>query len=421
MRAQHHQHSRACSTAARALGRRPGPGPMRDDRQRARGRAWPAARRSGRRGRCRRWRSPASRASPWRSRAQELERRVAAAGSRARNSAITARLPALEQRRRLELDQHEQRPQHEQRDDERAEPAARGGIRIGARCGATAIGACTRRSLARGAQGSTRAAPVACVGRHARLGRVELVQHRLGDRSGGRSNTTSPSLQADRCAGTSAARGRPRAALATRVAPVASLATSWPSVTSARVGSIAETGSSARIRSGCWYSTRATPTRCSCPPDRRSQRSNSRSASSSRASALRRRRCRAGRSASRSPSSVGQLPSRPARMAVTTRRRGGNRRLLVHDADAASQAPQRARRQPPRRSPSTSTLPSSDAAPRRARATARSCPRPTDRSPQRVRPPGGAARRRAARVVRSDRRDRRCRARSPSARGSRVT
>ena len=111
---------------------------------------------------------------------------------------------------------------------------------------------------------------------------------------------------------------------ATRVAPVPSLhAMSSPTAASASVGSSAETGSSASRSSGCWYSARAMATRCSWPPESRSQRSNRRSARSSRASTSRAPAMSAGYISEASAFHVGQRPSRPASTAVTTRRRGG--------------------------------------------------------------------------------------------------
>ena len=113
--------------------------------------------------------------------------------------------------------------------------------------------------------------------------------------------------------------------LATRVAPrLSPRCASWPTVRSANAGSIADTGSSASSRSGRWYSTRATPTRCNWPPERRSQRSNRRSAEVQPRQLHRgRRRCRRDRAARAPTSTHGHWPRRPAMTAVMARWRGG--------------------------------------------------------------------------------------------------
>lgn len=125
-------------------------------------------------------------------------------------------------------------------------------------------------------------------------------------------------------------RGNQRSARSTacndamNVAPLASLqAASSRSTLPAVVASSAETGSSASNNCGCWYSVRATATRCSWPPESWSQRSNTRSARPMRASAARAPAMSAGSSQERNAFQTPHCPSRPASTAVTTRRRGG--------------------------------------------------------------------------------------------------
>ena len=169
------------------------------------------------------------------------------------------------------------------------------------------------------------------------------------------------------------------------------------------------------MNAGRWYSTRAMPTRCSWPPERRSQRSKTRSPRSSRSSAC----ARAG-GVARNDERGERLPRRPG--AEPAGEDGGDdaqarrdRRALVDDADARAQAPQRAGAELPRIAVVDEQAPLARPE-RRAeeRERASSCRRPTGRSRRRARRRRGRARRCAARGARWRGRGRRLRAEGSS-------
>ena len=167
-----------------------------------------------------------------------------------RNAAIAVQVPRIEQDRGVELREHEQAARARR---SRRRARSRGGARRdradGRRPGSGARRLAASGSAAERARGQHEGS-VAVLRQGAALGRVEIAQRLLGDRSGGRSKTISPALRPTM-------RGNQRSArstacrLATSVAPrVVASATSGPTRESASVGSSAETGSSARISFG---------------------------------------------------------------------------------------------------------------------------------------------------------------------------
>ena len=112
-----------------------------------------------------------------RQQAEEIRRDSAGGRKPARKPPITRRLCRVEQRQRLELGDHQHRPQHDQREQQRAEAPARQRI-ARRRAGAAQRSSAGADGTGRRAAAGDVEAPLRLRRQHAAFGRVELLQHR---------------------------------------------------------------------------------------------------------------------------------------------------------------------------------------------------------------------------------------------------
>ena len=331
---------------------------------------------------------------------EEVAAPSTAAGSRARKSAITCRWPVSNSAAGRNSASTQQRPEHDDGGEQRAAAGRAPPDRAAAPAAARSSRATRSRPAAHWQPGRRSASTFggavarprprrpgpAAPGPRSRRARAAS---RCVDRGGRAIEHDLRRRACRRCAGTTSAPGRRRAATRPGSRPCASLAaTSSRTAASASVGSSADTGSSARIRSGALVQHAG-------DADALQLAAGEAVAAVEHAVAEvepRERLARAGRVA-RQQQRGERLPGRPR--AEPAGEHGGddaqprrNRRRLVHHADARAQGAA-ARRAPSCHgsAPSTSTVPAGRlAAPCRGRAAASSCPRPTGRSRPRARP-----------------------------------